>query len=75
MKISNYGSNQTEVEFDGGRILISYSTPVCAYIYGRGYIRTSAWYSTTTSRHINAYINGSKFETVDQTELDALLPN
>jgi hypothetical protein len=75
MKISNAGSNQTEVETDNARILISYSTPVAAYVYGRGYIKTSTYYSNTTSRHINAFTNRNpKAETVDQSEIDALLP-
>ena len=45
MQVRAIGRNQTEVETsDGTRILVSYSTPVAAYIVGRGYVRTNKYY-------------------------------
>lgn len=73
MKLYNIGSNQTETTTENARILFSYNTPVAAYIYGRGYIRTAEYHSRTTSKHINAWINGSPEETVDPAEIEALI--
>lgn len=64
----------TEIKKDDGTIvLVSYSTPVAAYIPDRGYIRTSENYSVTTTRHINRFLSGSPAATVAQAEIDALL--
>lgn len=74
MKIRNIGSNRTQVEKDDGtRVLVSYSTPVAAYIAGRGYVRTSEYYSKTTTTHIKKWLNGAECETVAQDELDTLV--
>jgi len=48
--------NRTFVQLDQGReVLISYRTPVAAFIPGVGYVKTSRKYSKTTSRHVNQY--------------------
>lgn len=74
MKIRNIGSSRTQVEKDDGtRILVSYSTPVAAYIVGRGYVRTSFQHSKTTNSHIKQWLDGAECETVAQAELDALV--
>lgn len=74
MKLNTLGSNQTEIQTaSGNRVLYSYSTPVAAYVVGRGYIRTATHYSATTSKHINKWLDGAKAETVKQSEIDALL--
>ncbi len=73
MQIKQLAANQTEVGTSKARILISYSTPVAAYVYEKGYIRTSIHYSRTTSKHINKWIGGSACEEVDQSILDELL--
>ena len=74
MKISSIGSNRTQVEKDDGtRILVSYSTPVAAYIVGRGYVRSSLCFSKTTTTHINQWLDGAECETVAQAEIDALV--
>lgn len=73
MSLQVLGSNQTQItKPDGTRILFSYSTPVAAYVPGRGYIRTATTYSRTTSKHIGAWLDGTKAATVPQSELDAL---
>lgn len=53
-------TNATVVQLSEGReILLSYGTPVAAFIPGEGYIATDRKYSVTTSRHVNQYLNGS----------------
>ena len=46
----------TEVETSEARVLFSYRTPVAAYVFGRGYVKTEKWWSVTTSRHINKWL-------------------
>ena len=75
MQLTPIASNMTEVETSEARILFSYRTPVAAYVYGVGYIKTDKFWSVTTSRHINKWI-GDKDVTVrevTQTYLDELV--
>ena len=71
MQLTPIASNMTEVETSEARILFSYRTPVAAYVFGRGYVRTEKLWSVTTSRHINKWLpeNGTVKE-VPQTYLD-----
>ena len=82
MQLTPIASNMTEVETSEARVLFSYSTPVAAYVFGRGYVKTEKWYSTTTTRHINKWINmdmpvsgyvAVTTEEVPQTYLDNLV--
>jgi hypothetical protein len=74
MKIKQLGSNQVEVVIPGkARVLFSYNTPVAAFIEGRGWVKTNRFYSVTTSKHINKYLQGLEYETVEQSELDELV--
>ena len=74
MKIKQLGSNQVEVVIPGkARVLFSYNTPVAAFIEGRGWVKTNRFYSKTTSKHINEYLQGLEYETVEQSELDELV--
>ena len=77
MKVQPIGSNQTEVSLaDGTEVLFSYSTPVAALVPGKGWIRTAQKWSTTTSKHINAWLRkncGGTVATVPQWELDQLV--
>ena len=51
MKLSQIGSNQTEITTaKGNRVLYSYETPVAAWTE-QGAFRTSTKYSVTTSKH------------------------
>ena len=73
MKSYNVGSNQTEVKLHNGTtVLYSYSTPVAAFVPGRGGLFSSKKYSATTSRHISKAIWrwGCNKTVVDQTEID-----
>lgn len=75
MKLNPVGSNQTEVEREGGiTILYSYKTPVAAFVPGKGALCTSKHYSTTTSKHINAAVErwGATKTSVDQGVIDQL---
>ena len=74
MQLVPLASNMTEVETDLGRVLFSYRTPVAAYVYGEGFVRTEKWWSVTTSRHINKWIGKDvTTEEVSQTYLDNLV--
>ena len=53
MQLTPIASNMTEVETDSARVLFSYRTPVAAYVFGVGYVKTDQFWSVTTSRHIN----------------------
>ena len=73
MKVSPVGSNMTEVQLnDGTKILFSYKTPVAANLYNGGYVRTSTYFSKTTSRHINKWLEGVKADLVEQSFLEQL---
>jgi hypothetical protein len=63
----------TELCVDGAVVLFSCGTPVAAWITGKGYIRTSKWWSVTTTRHINKWLDGEKATEVDQGVLENLL--
>ena len=75
MKLNLVGSNQTEIEkADGVTVLYSYSTPVAAFVPGKGGLCSSKKYSTTTSRHINKAIArwGCSRTDVEQGVIDQL---
>jgi hypothetical protein len=78
MIVQQIASNQTEVMLaDGTEILISYVTPVAARIPGKGWVRTSQKWSSTTTKHINKWlthkIGNICVPAVDQWDLDALI--
>ena len=74
MQLTPIASNMTEIETSEARILFSYRTPVAAYVFGEGYVRTEKWWSVTTSRHINKWIGKDvPTEEVSQTYLDNLV--
>ena len=74
MQLTPIASNMTEIETSEARILFSYRTPVAAYVFGEGYVRTEKWWSVTTSRHINKWIGKDvTTEEVSQTYLDNLV--
>ena len=73
MQLTPLASNMTEIETDDARILFSYRTPVAAYVFGVGYVKTDKWWSVTTSRHINKWIDNCTVKEVSQTFLDKLV--
>ena len=61
MKLSPIAANRNIVTFnDGTEVFFSYSTPVAGYSPELGYIKTEQWYSSTTTRHINKYLDNNK---------------
>jgi hypothetical protein len=77
MRVKQVSTTSTEVSLaDGTEVLFSYSTPVAALVPGRGWMRTEQFYSTTTSKHINAWLRkncGGEVQTVPQWEVDQLV--
>ena len=74
MKLTPIAANQTSVTFnDGTEVFISYKTPVAAYLPSKGYVKTEKFYSVTTSRHINKWLEGVNATEVSQDILDNLV--
>ena len=79
MKINSIGSNKTEVELKDLKILVSYSTPVsCIRYNGKGAIKTDTFFSVTTSKHINQWLESNGYDPklvplMDQIYFDNLL--
>ena len=73
MRLSRIGYNQTVVVHnDGTEVFFSYDTPVAGYHPELGYVRTKEYYSRTTSRHINKYLDTLESSKVDQTVINSL---
>jgi len=72
MRLTPQGSNMTELYINGTTILFSYSTPVAGYDRD-GAFRTGAWYSSTTTRHINKYLGKGNGREVTQDYIDSLV--
>lgn len=45
---------------DGREVLLSYGVPVAAKLATGEYVKTSQYYSVTTSRHVNQYLGDQK---------------
>lgn len=75
MNLTNYGENQTEITFKNHemKVFFSYKTPVAFYddLTGK-YYKTSKFWSKTTSRHINNWLDGEKAEEKEQGFFDGL---
>ena len=73
MQLSPIAANQTSVSFnDGTEVFFSYKTPVAAYLPEKGYVKTSKFYSVTTSRHINKWLPTKDVPEVSDTFLAQL---
>ena len=82
MKLHSFATNRTLLTFDDGtEVFFSYATPVAGYSKTlHGYFRTNEWYSSTTTRHINRYLNEygdvpnpEQIPSVDQSVINDLL--
>ena len=75
MELKSIAKNRTVLIFNRGitEILFSYETPVAGYSNDLGYIKTDQWYSSTTTRHINKYIDGRPHKVVSQSTINDLL--
>jgi hypothetical protein len=74
MKIKSLGKNITQVETRDYIILVSYETPVAAYDKGEcKHYKTDEFYSVTTSRHINQWLDNANVSEKDQEFFNRLL--
>lgn len=73
MKITKLGNqNATVIETNDKIVLFSYETPVAANVDGKLY-KTDKFWSKTTSKHINQFVNNYLVETMPQQYFDTLL--
>ena len=73
IRIENLGKNKIVIHTSPHSVLISYDTPVAAFVLGEGYYKTSQFWSITTSRHINSWLDGREAKEKDQEYFDNLL--
>ena len=74
MQLTPIAANQTQLNLnEGTEVFFSYRTPVAAKLPNYDYIRTATKWSTTTTRHINKWLEGVTAQTVDQSILDNLV--
>ena len=71
MKVRNVGSNMTELLINGYTVLFSYEMPVAA-LTPQGWTRTAQWYSQTTTRHINKWLDGAEAVEMPQDFFDSI---
>ncbi len=70
MKLKKIGNNETEITTkEGVQLFFSYETLVAARTMKNVYV-TENKYSNTTTKHINKWLDGLKYETVTQAQLD-----
>jgi hypothetical protein len=76
MELTPIASNQTLVTFPNySEVFFSYKTPVAGYHPDLGYVKTKTWYSQTTTRHINKYLESCTAKEVDQDVINKLVIN
>ena len=74
MKLTPIKNNMTEIELSNGtKVLFSYKTPVACHHYNGKTYRTAKFWSKTTSRHINQWLDGLDAEQIEQGFLDNLV--
>ena len=73
MKLTPIANNRTMLSYPNGtEVFFSYSTPVAGYSPELGHIKTETWYSSTTTRHINKYLDNIEATTVPQETINEL---
>ncbi len=73
MKLTPIAANRNVISYnDGTEVFFSYSTPVAGYSTELGYVKTEQWYSSTTTRHINKYLDVNKAQEVSQDLINNL---
>ena len=76
MQLKPIAATRTQLNLnDGTQIFFSYETPVAAKLPNYDYIRTATKWSSTTTRHINQWLEGVHDEEVPQNKLDELVGN
>ena len=72
MRLRTLGTNQTLIHIDGNEYFFSYNTCVA----GRdenGYWKVDKFYSRTTSKHINQYLDGVTPTLVSENDITLAL--
>jgi len=73
MQIKNIGSNMTELRLNcGTSVLFSYETPVACNTTD-GWFKTEQWFSVTTTKHVNKWLEGIKAQTRPQEFFNTLV--
>lgn len=74
MKLTPLAANMTEVQTGSLKVLFSYKTPVAYFdSLTDQYYSTEQFWSQTTTRHINKWVDKSRLKQVKQDVLDNLL--
>jgi len=68
-KKSFYGKASVEVHENGTHVLTSYDTQVASYNPNTKNLDIKGWYSSTTARHINAFLNHHGLSTMNKAEM------
>jgi hypothetical protein len=71
MQVNLLGANQTEVRQNDKVLFFSYKTLVAANVNGKFY-KTNKFYSNTTSKHINKWLENRDVEIVSQEQLEQI---
>ena len=72
MQLRPIASNMTQLDLPNGyQVLFSYQTPV-ACLSDNGYYRTATKWSSTTTRHINKWLDGVLAKAQPQSFFDEL---
>ena len=73
MQVKNVGSNMTELQLNcGTSVLFSYETPVAARTVD-GWFKTEQWFSVTTTKQVNKWLEGIKAQTRPQEFFNTLV--
>jgi hypothetical protein len=73
MKLKQLGSNMTELDISFAQVFFSYETPVAARLTDGSLVRTEDWYSVTTTKHINKWLDGMPAVEVPQAVINDLV--
>ena len=73
MKLKQLGSNMTELDMGDAQVFFSYETPVAARLTDGSLVRTEDWYSVTTTKHINKWLQGMPAVEVPQAVINDLV--
>ena len=73
MRISRPGANQTIVHIGGDEFFFSYDTCVAGFSNDDGFWKVDYKYSTTTSKHVNKYLQGAEPTLVERVDVQLAL--
>ena len=73
IRLRQHGPNRTEIYLGDRTVYFSYETPVIVQVEGVGWYQTGQKFNSTTSRHINGFLDGVPAKIVTQTQLEYLV--